>query len=317
MKNTNSTASVYAQSILSQIRQAVVGKDAVLLRVLAAILSGGHILLEDVPGVGKTTMALAFSKVLDLDYNRVQFTPDVLPSDVTGYSVPDRQTGEMVYQKGAILCNLFLADELNRATSRTQSALLEAMEEGQVTVDGITHPLPKPFVVIATQNPTGAAGTQMLPDSQMDRFTIRLSLGYPSPKDEMAMVASRQGANPLKNLMPLLSRAELAALQEEVERTYLHEAVIKYIVDLITATRNSEDIERGASPRATLAVTSMAKAAAQIRGRDYVIPADVREVFSWTVAHRLILSSKAEGLGKTAEEILKEIMERTPSPKLK
>jgi len=317
VKNTNSTASVYAQSILSQVRQVVVGKDAVLLRVLAAILSGGHILLEDVPGVGKTTMALAFSKVLDLDYNRVQFTPDVLPSDVTGYSIPDRNTGEMVYQKGAILCNLFLADELNRATSRTQSALLEAMEEGQVTVDGITHPLPKPFVVIATQNPTGAAGTQMLPDSQMDRFTIRLSLGYPSPKDEMAMVASRQGANPLKNLMPLLSRAELEALQEEVERTYLHEAVIKYIVDLITATRNSEDIERGASPRATLAVTAMAKAAAQIRGRDYVIPADVREVFSWTVAHRLILSSKAEGLGKTAEEILKEIMERTPSPKLK
>ena len=317
MKNTNSTASVYAQSILSQVRQAVVGKDAVLLRVLAAILSGGHILLEDVPGVGKTTMALAFSRVLDLDYNRVQFTPDVLPSDVTGYSVPDRQTGEMVYQKGAILCNLFLADELNRATSRTQSALLEAMEEGQVTVDGITHPLPKPFVVIATQNPTGAAGTQMLPDSQMDRFTIRLSLGYPSPKDEMAMVASRQGTNPLKNLMPLLSRADLAALQEKVERTYLHEAVIKYIVDLITATRNSEDIERGASPRATLAVTAMAKAAAQIRGRDYVIPADVREVFSWTVAHRLILSSKAEGLGKTAEEILKEIVERTPSPKLK
>ena len=317
MKNTNSTASVYAQSILSQVRQAVVGKDAVLLRVLAAVLSGGHILLEDVPGVGKTTMALAFSRVLDLDYNRVQFTPDVLPSDVTGYSVPDRHTGEMVYQRGAILCNLFLADELNRATSRTQSALLEAMEEGQVTVDGITHPLPKPFVVIATQNPTGAAGTQMLPDSQMDRFTIRLSLGYPSPKDEMAMVASRQGTNPLKNLMPLLSRAELAALQEEVERTYLHDAVIKYIVDLSTATRNSEDIERGASPRATLAVTSMAKAAAQIRGRDYVIPADVREVFSWTVAHRLILSSKAEGLGKTAEEILKEIMERTPSPKLK
>ena len=157
----------------------------------------------------------------------------------------------------------------------------------------------------------------MLPDSQMDRFTIRLSLGYPSPKDEMAMVVSRQGANPLKNLMPLLSRAELAALQEEVERTYLHEAVIKYIVDLITATRNSEDIERGASPRATLSVTAMAKAAAQIRGRDYVIPADVREVFSWTVAHRLILSSKAEGLGKTAEEILKEIVERTPSPKLK
>ncbi|MGN1408847.1 MAG: AAA family ATPase [Eubacteriales bacterium] len=317
MKNTNNAAVGYAQKILSQVRQAVVGKDAVLLRVLMAILSGGHILIEDVPGVGKTTMALAFSRVLNLDYSRVQFTPDVLPSDVTGYSILDRQTGEMIYQKGAILCNLFLADELNRATSRTQSALLEAMEEGQVTVDGISHPLPKPFVVIATQNPTGAAGTQMLPDSQMDRFTVRLSLGYPSPIDEMAMVMSRQGGNPVKNLTPLMSREELAALQDEIAETYLQEAVVKYIVDLITATRNSEDIERGASPRATLAVTSMAKAAAQIRGRDYVIPADVREVFPWTVAHRLILSSKAEGQDKTAEGILKEIVERTPSPKVR
>lgn len=236
MKNTNNAAVGYAQKILSQVRQAVVGKDAVLLRVLMAILSGGHILIEDVPGVGKTTMALAFSRVLNLDYNRVQFTPDVLPSDVTGYSIPDRQTGEMIYQKGAILCNLFLADELNRATSRTQSALLEAMEEGQVTVDGISHPLPKPFVVIATQNPTGAAGTQMLPDSQMDRFTVRLSLGYPSPIDEMAMVMSRQGSNPVKNLTPLMSREELTALQEEIAKTYLQEAVVKYIVDLITAT---------------------------------------------------------------------------------
>ena len=312
----NGTA-VYAQQILGQVRQAVVGKDGILLRVLAAILAGGHILLEDVPGVGKTTMALAFSKVLDLEYNRVQFTPDVLPSDVTGYSIPDRQTGEMIYQKGAILCNLFLADELNRATSRTQSALLEAMEEGQVTVDGVSHPLPKPFIVIATQNPTGAAGTQMLPDSQMDRFAIRLSLGYPNPKDEVAMVLNRQNGNPVKNLRPLMSRDNLAAIQNEVECTYIHEAVVKYIVDLIVATRNSEDILRGASPRATLAVTSMAKAAAQLRGRDYVVPGDVREVFPWTIAHRLILSSRAEGQGRTADEILKEIVEHTPAPRIR
>lgn len=317
MKTTDNAVSVYAQQILAQVRQAVVGKDAVLLRVLAAILAGGHILLEDVPGVGKTTMALAFSRVLDLEYNRVQFTPDVLPSDVTGYSIPDRNTGEMHYQKGAILCNLFLADELNRATSRTQSALLEAMEEGQVTVDGISHPLPEPFIVIAAQNPTGAAGTQMLPDSQMDRFMIRLSLGYPSPKDEVAMVLSRQGVNPVKALAPLMSRADLAAMQEEVGKTYIHEAVVKYIVDLIAATRTSEDILRGASPRATLAVTAMSKSAAQLRGRDYVVPSDVREVFAWTVAHRLILSSKAEAQGKSAEEILKEILEHTPAPKLR
>lgn len=313
----DNTVKNFAQQILSQVRQVVVGKDTVLLWVLAAVLSKGHILLEDVPGVGKTTMALAFSRVLDLEYNRVQFTPDVLPSDVTGYSIPDRQTGEMRYQKGAILCNLFLADELNRATSRTQSALLEAMEEGQVTVDGISHPLPEPFVVIATQNPTGAAGTQMLPDSQMDRFTIRLSLGYPAPKDEIAMVLNRQDGNPLGKLFALMTREDLAAMQNEVTRTFIHEAVVKYIVDLITATRNSDDILRGASPRATLAVTSMAKAMARLRGRDYVVPGDVREVFPWTVAHRLLLSSKAEGQGRSAEEILKQIIEQTPAPKMR
>lgn len=313
----DNTVKNYAQQILNQVRQVVVGKDTVLLWVLAAVLSQGHILLEDIPGVGKTTMALAFSRVLDLEYNRVQFTPDVLPSDVTGYSIPDRQTGEMRYQKGAILCNLFLADELNRATSRTQSALLEAMEEGQVTVDGISHPLPEPFIVIATQNPTGAAGTQMLPDSQMDRFTIRLSLGYPAPKDEIAMVLNRQEGNPLGKLSALMTRNNLSAMQNEVTRTFVHEAVVKYIVDLITATRNSDDILRGASPRATLAVTSMSKAIAQLRGRDYVIPGDVREVFPWTIAHRLLLSSKAEGQGRSAEDILKQIIEQTPAPKMR
>ena len=313
----DNTVKNYAQQILSQVRQVVVGKDTVLLWVLAAVLSKGHILLEDVPGVVKTTMALAFSRVLDLEYNRVQFTPDVLPSDITGYSIPDRQTGEMRYQKGAILCNLFLADELNRATSRTQSALLEAMEEGQVTVDGISHPLPEPFIVIATQNPTGAAGTQILPDSQMDRFTIRLSLGYPAPKDEIAMVLNRQEGNPLGRLSALMTRDNLAVMQNEVSRTFIHEAVVKYIVDLITATRNSEDILRGASPRATLAVTSMSKAMARLRGRDYVVPGDVREVFPWTIAHRLLLSSKAEGQGRGAEDILKQIIEQTPAPKMR
>ena len=317
MQTKDNMVTNYAQRILNQVRQVVVGKDTVLLWVLAAILSKGHILLEDVPGVGKTTMALAFSRVLDLEYSRVQFTPDVLPSDVTGYSIPDQRTGEMIYQKGAVLCNLFLADELNRATSRTQSALLEAMEEGQVTVDGVSHPLPQPFVVIATQNPTGAAGTQLLPDSQMDRFTVRLSLGYPSPKDEIAMVLNRQGGNPLHALSALMTRENLIAMQEEVANTYISDPVVKYIVDLIVATRNSEDILRGASPRATLAVTSMAKAVAQLRGRDYVVPGDVREVFTWTIAHRLILSSKAEGQGKTAEQILKEIVERTAAPRMR
>ena len=309
------SVALYAHSILTQVREVIVGKDAVLRQVLTAILAKGHILLEDVPGVGKTTMALAFSRVLDLDYSRVQFTPDVLPSDVTGYSVPDKATGEMHYQKGAVICNLFLADELNRATSRTQSALLEAMEEGQVTVDGISHPLPDPFTVIATQNPTGAAGTQLLPDSQMDRFAVRLSLGYPNPEDEMAMVLNRQGVDPLKTLKPIMSRSELAALQDEVDATYVHEDIVKYIVSLITSTRSSEYVLRGASPRATLAVTAMAKAAAQLHARDYVVPADVREVFTQTVAHRLLLSSKAEAEGKTAEDVLCELLDRIPAPK--
>ena len=307
----------YAQQILNQVRTVVVGKDPVLLWVLAAILAKGHILLEDIPGVGKTTMALAFSKVLDLHYSRIQFTPDVLPSDVTGYSIPDQTTGAMTYQPGAVLTNLFLADELNRATSRTQSALLEAMEEGQVTVDGNSYPVPQPFTVIATQNPTGAAGTQLLPDSQMDRFMIRLSLGYPSPKDEVAMVLNRQGGNPLHSLSALMTRADLVAIQNAVEETYINDAVVNYIVDLIVATRNHEDILRGASPRATLAVTAMAKAVARLRGRDYVVPGDVQEVFSHTVAHRLILSPRAESMNKTAEQVLNRILDSTAAPKLR
>ena len=306
-----------AQQILAQIRRAVVGKDPVLLWVLAAILARGHILLEDIPGVGKTTMALAFSKVLDLRYSRVQFTPDVLPSDVTGYTIPDPKTGQLQYHSGAIVTNLFLADELNRATSRTQSALLEAMEEGQVTVDGVTHPVPQPFAVIATQNPTGAAGTQLLPDSQMDRFTLRLSLGYPSPRDEAAMVLSRQGVNPLHTLSPLMTREELMEMQQCVEETFVSEAAVGYIVDLIAATRHSDRISRGASPRATLAVTAMAKAVARLRGRDYVIPADVREVFVQTVAHRLILSPRAEAQSLTPEQVLREILEQVAPPKLR
>ena len=316
MTNQNSIVLNHAKKLLEQVRRVVVGKDSVLLWVLASILAGGHILLEDIPGVGKTTMALAWSRSLGLRYNRVQFTPDVLPSDVTGYSVLDQTTGQMTYQPGAVLCNLFLADELNRATSRTQSALLEAMEEGQVTVDGTSHPLPEPFVVIATQNPTGAAGTQLLPDSQMDRFMVRLSLGYPSPRDEMNMVLSRQGRDPMKELPQLLDAHAVVAMQEEVAATFVGEPVVSYIVDLIGATRSHEQLSRGASPRATLAVTAMAKAVARLRGRDYVVPRDVQEVFVMTVSHRLLLTGQAEGRGITAAQVLQEILETVPVPKL-
>lgn len=316
MQTKNDVVSTCAEKIIKQLRGVVVGKDSVLLWTLAAILARGHILLEDIPGVGKTTMALAFSKVLSLQYNRVQFTPDVLPSDITGYNVLSQNDGSMVYRPGAVLCNMFLADELNRATSRTQSALLEAMEEGQVTVDGKTYPIPKPFVVIATQNPTGAAGTQLLPDSQMDRFVVRLSLGYPSPKDEMEMVMSRQSGNPLDEITPLLTREQLEYLQDLVSQTYVSQVMVKYVVDLISATRKHEQVIRGASPRATLAVTAMAKSIARLRGRDYIIPQDVKEVFTATIAHRLLLTPKAEGQGVTAEQILESILGRVPAPKL-
>ena len=317
MANQEKQVSLSAQQLINQVRQVVVGKDQVLLWVLAAILAGGHILLEDIPGVGKTTMALAFSKVMNLKCNRVQFTPDVLPSDVTGYSILDQAAGKMVYQPGAVLCNLFLADELNRATSRTQSALLEAMEEGQVTVDGVSHPIPKPFTVIATQNPTGASGTQLLPDSQMDRFMVRLSLGYPSRKDEVNMVLSRQKGNPLATLTPLFTTNQVEYLRTLVAQTYVGEPVVNYIVELIDATRHHDDILRGASPRATLAVTAMAKAIAQLRGRDYVVPVDVKEVFVTTVAHRLLLTSKAESQNIVPEQLLQQILERIPAPKLR
>ena len=317
MEGKEKAVIAYAQRIMGQVRKVVVGKDQALLWVLAAILSRGHILLEDIPGVGKTTLALAFSRTLGLRYNRVQFTPDVLPSDVTGYSVLNQATGEMVYKPGAVLCNLFLADELNRATSRTQSALLEAMEEGQVTVDGISHPIPRPFIVIATQNPTGAAGTQLLPDSQMDRFAVRLSLGYPSPKDEVAMILNRQGKNPMEEVIQLMTSEDLAAMQETVAQTYVSEDVVKYIVELVNATRNDAYILRGASPRAALSVTAMAKAVAQLRGRDYVVPKDVQEVFLPTVAHRLLLSPKAEGQNISAQRALQEILSRVPAPRLR
>ncbi len=317
MQTRENEVTIMVQQILDQVRRVVVGKDTTLLWVLAAILARGHILLEDIPGVGKTTMALAFSKAMDLQYSRVQFTPDVLPSDITGYSVPDGQSGGLRYQSGAVITNLFLADELNRATSRTQSALLEAMEEGQVTVDGVSHVLPQPFIVIATQNPVGAAGTQLLPDSQMDRFIIRLSLGYPDPQDEVTMVMNRQEGNPLQAVRGVMPREQLCALQDTVEKTFISDSVVGYIVRLVGATRTDSEIQRGASPRATLAVAAMAKAIAQLRGRDYVVPADVREVFTQCVAHRLILTPRAQTQGITAEQVLQRILETVPAPRLR
>ncbi|MCI8842722.1 MAG: MoxR family ATPase [Oscillospiraceae bacterium] len=300
-----------AAQVVAEVKKAIVGKDQVLIRVLLAVLAGGHVLLEDIPGVGKTTMALAFSKSLGLHYGRMQFTPDVMPSDLTGFSVFDRETNRMVYQPGALLCNLFLADELNRATSRTQSALLEAMEEGQVTVDGQSHPIPKPFLVIATQNPVGASGTQLLPDSQLDRFLLRLRIGYPAPQDELALLRRRSS---LQDVQQVMDPMELMSLRETVSAIHIADEVLDYLVRLATATRTHPRILQGASPRATLALASISRACAFLQGRDYVIPEDVKAVFVDTIAHRLILS--AGGAGED-DAVAAEVLEQVPAPRIR
>ena len=305
-----------AKQIVKEISKAIVGKDEVLIKVLLAVIAGGHILMEDIPGVGKTTMAVSLSKALGLDYNRVQFTPDVLPSDITGFSIYDKNSGEMRYQKGAVLCNLFLADELNRATSRTQSALLQAMEEGEVTVDNNTYPVPQPFVVIATQNPTGAKGTQMLPDSQMDRFMLRLSIGYPEHADAIEMIRRKQSGMSPDEVGQVLTKNEMMQIRREAEGVYIKDSVIEYIVSLCERTRNDPRILQGASPRASLALTALAKATAWIQGRDYVLPRDVRFIFNDCIEHRLIWAPE---LARSNDRfrVLDEIFDSIPAPAIR
>ena len=305
-----------AKQIIREVSRVIVGKEETVVKVLLAILAGGHILMEDIPGVGKTTLAVSMSRALGLDYNRVQFTPDVLPSDVTGYSIYDKNTGAMNYQRGAILCNLFLADELNRATSRTQSALLQAMEEGEVTVDNRTYPVPMPFVVIATQNPTGAKGTQMLPDSQMDRFMLRLSMGYPAHDDEMEMIRRRQNGVSPDAVQQVVTREELLAIRREVEQVYIKDELISYIVSLCEKTRDHAMILQGASPRASLALTALCKATAWIQGRDYVLPRDVEFIFSDCVEHRLIWSQEITNAAARAA-VMQEIFLSVKAPAIR
>ena len=305
------------EGIIYEVKKAICGKDHIIAQALTAILAGGHILMEDVPGVGKTTMAVAFSRTMGLNFGRVQFTPDVLPSDITGFSIYDRNTDTMRYQPGAIFHNLFLADELNRASSRTQSALLEAMEEGNVTVDGKTYILPEPFIVFATQNPTGASGTSLLPDSQIDRFMVRISMGYPSAKYEKAMIEQRKnGINPMDSVRPLCDANALLQMQSQVNNVFLHDQIADYIIALVNKTRGHADLERGASPRASLAFTSMAKAHAYMQGREYVVPKDVQQVFLPVITHRLMLNPEAEVNGKSTTEIAKEILASTFVPKV-
>ena len=301
--------------VVREVKKAIVGKDSVLVKVLAAILARGHILLEDIPGVGKTTLALAFAKALDLRFSRMQFTPDVMPSDITGFTLYNKATGQMEYQPGAVMCNLFLADELNRATSRTQSALLEAMEEGQVTVDGVSHPVPQPFVVIATQNPVGASGTQRLPDSQLDRFLLRLSLGYPSPAEELELLRRRQYGQSMGGVSQVVDSQSLEQLRQAAERTYVSDEVLRYIISLVGATRKHPRLIQGASPRATLSLTAVSRAVAFLRGRDYVVAEDVQTIWREAVAHRLLLAPGVEGTAD-AWEIAGEVLRTVNPPKI-
>jgi MoxR-like ATPase len=301
--------------VMQELKKVIIGKDKIIEKVLMAILAGGHVLIEDIPGVGKTTLALAISKVLQLDYRRMQFTPDVLPSDVVGFQMlsPD---GKMQYRPGSIMCNLFLADEINRTSSKTQSALLEVMEEGNVTVDGVTRPLPRPFVVIATQNPIGSVGTQMLPESQMDRFMVRLTMGYPDIVSEIGMLKDREGGNPLERVENVLSRRDLLQIQEMVENTYIHDAVYEYIAALVQKTREGDMLSLGVSPRGTIALANMSKAAAYLSGRDYVIPDDVKKVFCDVTKHRMLLAPKARLNRTTMDDVARGILTSVSAPRL-
>ena len=297
------------RQVIAEIGKAVIGKEDIITKTLASILAGGHILFEDIPGVGKTTMAMAISKTLSLKYNRLQFTPDVMPSDVVGYSLYNKEKGVIEYKKGVIVCNLFLADEINRTSSKTQSALLEAMEEGKVTIEGKSIVLPSPFIVIATQNPTGSAGTTLLPDSQLDRFMVRLSMGYPSKKDEVIMLKSKSGgSDALTDIKKVLSGEDIVNLQKAITEIFVHDAVYEYIVEIVNATRNNDLIELGISPRGTVALINMAKAMAFLNGRNYVVPEDVQNVYLSVSAHRVILSSKAKISRTNVESVLRNII---------
>ena len=292
------------------------GKKAVTDKIIMAVLARGHILLEDVPGVGKTTTALALSRLMGMEFNRIQFTPDVVPSDVTGFTMYEKQAGQFMYRPGAVMCNLLLADEINRTSSKTQAALLEVMEEGRVTVDGETHEVPQPFVVLATENPVGSSGTQMLPESQLDRFMVSLSMGYPDHQSLVELLRDRQKVNPLELARTVITREEVLKLQSEVQDVYVADEVLDYIAKLAEATREHEMIVLGLSPRGTLALCRMAKAAAYMSARDYVIPKDVQTVFKDVAAHRMVLDSRARYQEKSAREILDEILAEVPQPKV-
>lgn len=298
--------------IMDEVKKVIVGKDDVIAKIWICILAQGHVLLEDVPGVGKTTMALSFAKALGLEVKRVQFTPDTMPSDILGFCV--FQEGSLRYQPGAVMTNLLLADEINRTSPKTQSALLEAMEEGQVTVDGTTHGLPDPFVVLATQNPVGSAGTQNLPNSQLDRFMMRLSMGYPDRASQVNILKERQRRDPLAAVQAVLTCKELRNVIDAADETYISDPILDYIAALAEATRVHPMVQLGVSPRGALALCRAAKACAFTQGRDFATPEDVQAMAKCVFVHRLMLSAKARLNDRTPEEILDEILRQVPVP---
>ncbi len=303
-----------AERVIEEVQKTVKGKDDCIRAAFAAILAGGHILIEDVPGVGKTTLALAFSKAMALDNHRVQFTPDVLPADILGFSMYKKNTDTFVYHPGTIMCNLFLADEINRTSPKTQSALLEVMEEGMVTVDGVSRPVPSPFIVMATQNPKGSAGTQLLPESQLDRFMISMSMGYPDMESEIEIAKGRAGSLSCEEILPVMDAEGLERLKASVSDVYIQDVLYQYMAALVNATRNNPYIELGVSPRGTIALTRMAKANAFLNYRNFVLPEDIEEVFLPVTKHRILLNTKARVTHVSTEAVLNKLFSDVPKP---
>lgn len=302
-------------AVQDEVNKVIRGKEDVVERVLAAVISGGHILMEDIPGVGKTTLATTFAKALSLDYKRVQFTPDVLPSDIVGFSMYNSQSGEFEYRPGSIFCNLFLADEINRTSPKTQSALLEVMEEQHVTVDSVTRTLPDPFIVIATENPTGSSGTQMLPESQLDRFMICVSMGYPAHADAISILKG-ESAHMIDRVQPVVTEEELCQIRKDTEEVFVHESIYEYIVTLVEETRSSEMFEMGASPRATIALLRIARAMAVLHGRDYVTAQDVQMVMADVLGHRVKCSARMKADGLTTAQTIQKLQQQVKAPRI-
>ena len=303
-----------ANKLTDEIEKAIVGKHSEVLLLVTALLAGGHVLIEDVPGVGKTTLAAALAKAAGLDFRRAQFTPDVTASDITGFNIYNRKTESFDFTSGLVMTNVLLADEINRASPKTQSALLEAMQECRVTVDGKTYDLPEPFMVIATQNPSGFVGTYPLPEAQLDRFSLKLSMGYPTPDEEVKIVESRGEASPLESIKPVIGVNLVRFLRSLTSDVHIDHVLNKYLVSLVSATRTHRSVALGASPRASLAIKRLSQAYAFMHSRNYVVPEDIADIFKVSTTHRLLLTQEAKLTGVTASDVINDVLKSTPVP---